>query len=492
MSSSNFSRRSFLQGSASTIALASLPLKSFGATPPVSIRLEWQQYKTTTQYAKYLNVVAQMKAQTNAKLATSWQYWVNVHVNYCPHDLPYFFAWHRGYLYYLEQQMRTMLNDQTFTIPYWDYYKYPTMPSEFTDTASGNPLFVPGRLNNNVYAALTMAPFNPNIVNFQRGASNAFEPIFESAPHDPVHNIIGGYMADMVSPTDPIFYLHHANVDRMWHAWMSLPQTTMPPPTDTYWSGSFTYAKGLTMLKQKCYMPANLNYDYANIQLPTALPPQAELENDRGGIIRVQSQMAPIVKLPANGNFKTSAPRVISSNKHSLGGVSNVDLTDTSTSAVVPLTSASTTALRGAITAYKPLTSRTATPSALAVPEAATASTPFQSVQLVLDGLTATTLGAPGGCYYNLYLNLPAAGDIDADYQPYFIGTVGAFEAAGVMHSPDGTLSYPLSDLLRAQGITDLSQVVISAVRVNGQRKLPKGKYLNIREMRLQISTAAQ
>jgi tyrosinase len=41
----------------------------------------------------------------------------------------------------------------------------------------------------------------------------------ESQPHNSVHNNIGGFMQDLMSPTDPIFFLHHANLDRIWDVW---------------------------------------------------------------------------------------------------------------------------------------------------------------------------------------------------------------------------------------------------------------------------------
>jgi tyrosinase len=41
----------------------------------------------------------------------------------------------------------------------------------------------------------------------------------ESGPHNLVHNNIAGFMGDFMSPTDPIFFLHHANIDRLWDVW---------------------------------------------------------------------------------------------------------------------------------------------------------------------------------------------------------------------------------------------------------------------------------
>ncbi|KRB07158.1 tyrosinase family protein [Lysobacter sp. Root690] len=53
--------------------------------------------------------------------------------------------------------------------------------------------------------------------------------ILEGFPHNKVHNYIGGVgaidpgpygnMTNFLSPIDPIFYLHHSNMDRLWDLW---------------------------------------------------------------------------------------------------------------------------------------------------------------------------------------------------------------------------------------------------------------------------------
>ena len=475
MATNKFNRRSFLKGSASAAALMSLPVPGFSQTT-LPTRLEWQVFKTTPQYASFLNAVKLMKAVTDATKPTSWQYWVNVHLNYCPHMVPYFLAWHRGYLYYFEQQLRTVSGDSKLTLPYWDYYTHPTMPSEFTDPASGNPLYVTGRVNTDVYAALTIAPWAKNVVNMQRGTSNSYEASFESAPHNPVHNIIGGWMADMSSPTDPIFYLHHGNVDRLWDAWCGEAQTIVPAQSNSYWSGTFTYAKNLTITKTKCFRPEILNYQYAQPNNPPAALP---LNAEEGHIIRVQAQLGPIFTRPAIGGFSNTAPRSIANNRRSLGGISNMMLDEKSVSARVPLQASGISSLKEAMTAGA---------AASAAPNAQSSTTTFKSAQLVLDKLVVTSVGKQGGYYYNIYLNLPASGDADAARESHFIGTFGAFEASGAIHHNGGTFVLPLTDVLHNLGITNLNEAVISLVRVNG-RNSPKGAALNVGEMRLELTT---
>lgn len=46
-----------------------------------------------------------------------------------------------------------------------------------------------------------------------------FEWSLENGPHAYIHNRVGGDMRPHSAPNDPIFYLHHANIDRIWAKW---------------------------------------------------------------------------------------------------------------------------------------------------------------------------------------------------------------------------------------------------------------------------------
>jgi tyrosinase len=289
-----------------------------------------------------------------------------------------------------------------------------------------------------------------------------------------VHNIIGGWMADMSSPTDPIFYLHHGNVDRLWDAWCSEPKKIVPSQSSSYWSGSFTYATNLSIAKSQCYRPAILNYQYAQPNnVPSALPLNAQ----EARIIRVQAQPAPILVRPAIGNFANAAGRTISGSRRSLGGVANMTLNETSVSARLPLQASDISSLKDVLSAAS---------GAMAGSQASTAT--LQYPYLVLDKLAVTALGKQGGYYYNIYLNLPAAGNADAARQAHFVGTFGAFEASEANHHGGGTLRLPLSDVLQNLGVENLNEAVISLVRVNGPNS-PKGAALSVGEMRVELST---
>jgi tyrosinase len=70
--------------------------------------------------------------------------------------------------------------------------------------------------------------------------------VLEGMPHNKIHNYIGGVgnlgpgpfgvMTNNLSPIDPIFFLHHSNMDRLWDVWTrkqkSLDLPYLPSPTD--------------------------------------------------------------------------------------------------------------------------------------------------------------------------------------------------------------------------------------------------------------------
>lgn len=57
--------------------------------------------------------------------------------------------------------------------------------------------------------------------------------ILEGQPHNNVHNCVGGLMEDMLSTIDPLFFLHHANIDRLWDVWTRKQQKLNLPTLPT-------------------------------------------------------------------------------------------------------------------------------------------------------------------------------------------------------------------------------------------------------------------
>lgn len=63
--------------------------------------------------------------------------------------------------------------------------------------------------------------FNTDITADHQAMSGSYA-VIEGGPHNNVHASISGLMGSLVSPIDPIFWLHHANIDRIWTVWSAL------------------------------------------------------------------------------------------------------------------------------------------------------------------------------------------------------------------------------------------------------------------------------
>jgi tyrosinase len=87
-------------------------------------------------------------------------------------------------------------------------------------------------------SAPTFAQFNSGAC-AQHSLMGSTYGILESQPHNLTHNNVGGYqyvpnadvgvMADNLSPIDPLFFLHHANMDRLWDVWTRKQQSCKLP-----------------------------------------------------------------------------------------------------------------------------------------------------------------------------------------------------------------------------------------------------------------------
>jgi len=133
-----------------------------------------------------------------------------------------FLAWHRWFLTRLERRLQ--LVDPSVTIPYWDPIKNPAIPAPLTDpqlldswSVDRDP-FDSSQLP--TQADLTAVNSRTTFPSFQTGLESM---------HAGVHNAVGGDMAGAGSPTDPVFFLHHANIDRIWSKWQKKHPSAKPP-----------------------------------------------------------------------------------------------------------------------------------------------------------------------------------------------------------------------------------------------------------------------
>jgi tyrosinase len=134
-----------------------------------------------------------------------------------------FLPWHRIFLAHLERALRSIHPD--VSIPYWDWTQkseqgFPSwltgvLPTVVTPSRTINVLRSPGTSAD----LATIASNTPNALG--QTIFNSFTLALE-AIHDSVHVWVGGSMGVIATaPADPIFWMHHANIDRLWAAWQA-------------------------------------------------------------------------------------------------------------------------------------------------------------------------------------------------------------------------------------------------------------------------------
>jgi len=98
----------------------------------------------------------------------------------------------------------------------------------------------------------------------------AIQNTLEAGPHNNVHNAVGGgpgFMSELMAPVDPIFWLHHANVDRLWDLWTEREQQagrTAKPEEVSRWNREpFLFFAGGDALSERYLETSALGYRYA-------------------------------------------------------------------------------------------------------------------------------------------------------------------------------------------------------------------------------------
>jgi len=153
------------------------------------------------------------------------------------HGTPEFFPWHRAFILQMEDMLMDI--DPTVTLPYWNWSLESELPHEsamFTDEYFGSTTqgciqgghfdnFILNYPNTHCISRSfdledKISAFTSDIV-LREIIENSdvydnFRVAIEAIPHGNVHVNIGGDMATMASAGDPLFYLHHAFVDKIW------------------------------------------------------------------------------------------------------------------------------------------------------------------------------------------------------------------------------------------------------------------------------------
>lgn len=365
--------------------------------------------------------------------------------NSCRHNSWFFHAWHRIYLTRFEQIVQRHLGDDAWALPYWDYTNLDDedarrLPAPFRDSAPGNQLFTTARraeINDgrplprqtaDAWLALAVPDFalprSDVRPTFGGGIVEDVTPIadargsLEGTPHGTVHGTVGGWMGRFdTAALDPIFWLHHANIDRLWDVWLGLGFVN--PPNDTWVRTSFRFydadgRRTRTRIGDILDTRA-LGYTYESIEPPPGIVRRLRRE----GLLPARGE-APAVEPDA---FAKEAPRMPS--PELVGAMTDVPFDQTTTVAIE---------LEPPRRQIRAVVGRGDGDGDDEAADAATAENPDERWYLRVENL----VGRPEAAAYAIYLDPDGPGS----EEPRHIGTVAAFgimEASRTSDTRDGT-----------------------------------------------------
>ena len=206
-----------------------------------------------------------------------YQHWAGIHglplPMYCAHNSPLFLAWHRAYLYVFELALRDQAPE--VVLPWWDWSTDQAVPRGYVErnvSGQANPLYSspiqrsgrePGGPARTVrQPGLPDAPPLPSPGDVSAvlalGDFIDFQTQLEDI-HNGVHVWVGGTMSDIATAAyDPLFWAHHAMIDRVWRLWQLAHPQGGPPAS--------LLAQALppfTMTVAQTLDATALGYDYA-------------------------------------------------------------------------------------------------------------------------------------------------------------------------------------------------------------------------------------
>ncbi|GMI72505.1 hypothetical protein HRI_000919800 [Hibiscus trionum] len=229
------------------------------------------------------------------------------------HNSWLFFPFHRLYLYFYERILGKLIGDPDFALPFWnwDSPKGMTIPAIYADSTSSvydakrNASHQPPVLVDLDYSSdknlskEEMIKANLCVMYRQMVKGSKTKTLFHGKEYrmgyapDPgagtiengIHLSVHKWVGDPTQPLkedmgnfysagyDPLFYAHHANLDRMWNLWKTKLPKQNTDFTDADWldSSFLFYDENANLVRVRvrdCIDSKNLGYDYQSVNIP--------------------------------------------------------------------------------------------------------------------------------------------------------------------------------------------------------------------------------
>ena len=115
--------------------------------------------------------------------------------------------------------------DSGIIVPYWDSFSNRSIPA----LLDASVLLTKWSVSRAWNPANLASPTDLAATKGYTGTVTGFQTLLEGAVHAGTLNAVGGDMAGSASPTDPLFWLHHAFIDKTWADWQASVNGKNPP-----------------------------------------------------------------------------------------------------------------------------------------------------------------------------------------------------------------------------------------------------------------------
>jgi tyrosinase len=335
-----FTRRSFVAGAAAIPFAIWLEKYAYGQAPPPPgphVRYSAFSPQGIAMLKIYAQAVGKMKTAIAEGNPTSWVFqwyahfvkgdttkaaelariypspspwkslatemWNTCQAHSAGQDENFFLPWHRMFVYYFETIIRQVSGNNTFTLPYWNYsvtganrgvvppqFRMPTDPvfkslyvkkrnklaNDGKNIAQGQP--------DDPLSLISLAQCTYGKSGGNQGFCATIDFGLVGGIHGYVHDLTGNGLNMGAIPWaagDPIFWLHHCNIDRLWASWNAGGRQNLSTPT--FLSKKFIFADALGHRVEatvKDFLDiAPLKYSYDHLEpVPKCPPPKAGVE----------------------------------------------------------------------------------------------------------------------------------------------------------------------------------------------------------------------
>lgn len=261
-------------------------------TAPVQAPIKMRQnvsQMSAAEVARFREAMKRFIARPDNKGFEFFANWHGVAFGICKHHEPLFLPWHRGYLYLFELALQDI--DAQVTLPWWNWMDEPGIPAAYEEGGADNALRSapvrpwggetrpdwPQETSRNPGGPKPEgpAPWPPPVRTGEVAGkrvdlygwmmkASSYREFSERCwrLHDNVHVWVGGTMEDQDwAAYDPIFWAHHAMVDRLWRIWQhENPSASMD---EGLLETPMTFASEPSMTVRQVLDVKQLGYDYA-------------------------------------------------------------------------------------------------------------------------------------------------------------------------------------------------------------------------------------